>query len=302
MAIDPITQSYLLYKGAQKYGKKYGHTKLGGAINKGDDWAHNNLFSNLPGYHGGDRGKSATGNDSYDVAYEQAYQEWKAAQPITANRSREAYNATPEFRLFTEQQGKADKSAKEEERGEKHREDIDKFYELMMDPKWMDSPEAQAIKESVMGTRSMGLSDRGFEGGLAESAVARAGYDAQLGEMARRQGLGLQAKTVGLQDTQGLERLRESQYQYDVSSYDKAHGNQVAGKQAMGATIGGGLGLIAGGLAGSVVPGAGTVAGAGLGASFGSQIGGSIGGSSAPAYRPPRRGGGGRTPSSGRNY
>jgi hypothetical protein len=182
---------------------------------------------------------------------------------------------------------------------------LDEFY------KWaMRSPDeiaqdadVQRIMQIVQTRAGNSSRLRGIGGssGMSVAASERGMQDALLGVYDQRRQMGYNAMSLGLNDVQGMERLREQARQYDAAKAWEAQQMQYArgmdDAQMWGGVAGGVVGAIGGGLVGGPM---GAAAGAGIGSKIGGGLAGSNFGPSAPTYNPNPYGGGGyRPPSSG---
>jgi hypothetical protein len=198
-----------------------------------------------------------------------------------------------------------EQNQQEGQNADKWRGRVDEFYKYMMMPldQMLQLPEMQKAMQHVQSLSQTDARLRGMgESGFSNLNSERSMQDAALGLQANRQGMGAQALQLGLNDVQGLERLREQQHQFDagmkMQSDQMAYAQGMDKAQGMGGLIGGGLGAVAGGLLGTAIfPGVGTAAGAAMGAGLGGSVGAKMGsgvgglmGPSAPTYAGSGRG------------
>lgn len=233
-----------------------------------------------------------------------AMEAWAKSQPFDLDNIfggpdaiRKAWRQSPaykQFRVDTEnrhreeaqqaqgQQAENTAMAAEQSRGTQWRDQLQAFYAEMSKPLDMKDPTVMRIQADVQGRSAMAANQRGIQGGLSNLNTEKALADSALGQQGARQQLGMQALGLGLNDTAGLERLRqqgsqfdrnfgEDQYRYNVGLSQQTHAGQQQFGQGVGSLIGGAIGLPFG-LAG---PGA--------------QLGGGIGGLSGGTWSPPQR-------------
>lgn len=188
----------------------------------------------------------------------------------------------PDYATNKDAKARGEKNAEDDARGKEWRGRLDEFYSWAnKSPDEMaQEPEMQRMQQIVQMRAQNDSYSRGVSGGVSNLNSERAMQDALLQTSMQRKQMAGNAVGLGLNDTQGLERLREQARQFDVTGQMQADQQAYqlrAQQQALPFQIGGAvLGAVPGVATGNPMM-------AVSGAQAGGQIGAGAAGMFAPA-------------------